>query len=674
MSTQAFQLDPSLAGLSPSLLKKRYDQLTPEERRALGFTRLATDQEAAAADSSQPQGAPADFGGPVLPNPNGIRVSDDTDPGGEPTRLPNGVSLQKQNFSGATPGDVSNPPQAQLAAPAMQTVGAQNSPAPLFDMSKAKPVAQPLFDMSQAKPLDSSAEPSGFWDTLQREGKALTGSIAGMPAAVYHAFSEPATQEEKDRFGGEDEVAGAKRIGLGIHRLTTAPVESAVNWYTDVAKGKVPNAYENALSVLPEALGSASGSVIAGKLTEGAVNGAVKAPGVVKAAAESPAGEAAIAATKAAAKELPSAAVKRIPYVGKVASDVYKAASKAASEANAAAKTNAAVTPGEAEEFEGVTSPQTEHASSMEPEAEPPATETAAPESPAATLTKKATPAEIEKALNDALGGKPLQKGVSLKNQNQTSSAAPASNLPEGFTPVKSSALQGYKYDPATREFESITTGGQHYIHGDVSPEDAQAFEAADSKGKAWQQIRQNPLVAKVVNGNRVATRPGAVSATPEGETTPLSQKLANLKEIMNASPAKAVATPAPKANAAAPPASVPAASEDLTSVMQQSLDQAPGKGGVFTSAAPKDLLDRWGVDPDSFTAGREQTRGMSPQESAASIKKLTAAYKKGQTVEPVLETRDANNNIIDVDGRGRAIAAHKAGIDRIPVIVRRMQ
>ena len=63
----------------------------------------------------------------------------------------------------------------------------------------------------------------------------------------------------------------------------------------------------------------------------------------------------------------------------------------------------------------------------------------------------------------------------------------------------------------------------------------------------------------------------------------------------------------------------------------------------------------------------------MSPQESEANIKQLTAAYKKGQPPEPVLETRDAENNIIDVDGRGRALAAHRAGIERIPIIVRRM-
>src|SRR5208337_417633 len=149
---------------------------------------------------------------------------------------------------------------------------------PLFDMSKAQPIqaAAPLFDMSKAKPLNAEPPISGFWDTLQREGKSLAGTIAGMPAAIYHAFSEPATPEEKNEFGGQDQVTGAKRVGLGIHRLAIAPVETAVDWYSDVARDKIPDAYEQALSVAPEAMGVGAGTVIAGKLAQ-------EAPGAVKA-------------------------------------------------------------------------------------------------------------------------------------------------------------------------------------------------------------------------------------------------------------------------------------------------------------------------------------------------------------------------------------------------------
>lgn len=114
---------------------------------------------------------------------------------------------------------------------------------------------------------------------------------------------------------------------------------------------------------------------------------------------------------------------------------------------------------------------------------------------------------QLQQRLDEAVGAKPLQPGVPLKYQT-AAGGKPMPGIPEGFTPVDSTALKGYKYDPDTREFESVTQGGQHYIHGDVSPEEAQSFADADSKGKAWQQIRNNPLVAKVVNGKRVATKP----------------------------------------------------------------------------------------------------------------------------------------------------------------------
>ena len=130
-----------------------------------------------------------------------------------------------------------------------------------------------------------------------------------------------------------------------------------------------------------------------------------------------------------------------------------------------------------------------------------------------------ASPANVERALNESLGGKPLVRGVSLRNQPAAQAAA-AGKLPEGFTPVDSTALKGYKYDPATREFESITQGGQHYIHGDVSPEDAQAFADAKSKGQAWKQIRNNPLVAKVVDGERIAVKPAEME-TAAGAVVP---------------------------------------------------------------------------------------------------------------------------------------------------------
>lgn len=113
----------------------------------------------------------------------------------------------------------------------------------------------------------------------------------------------------------------------------------------------------------------------------------------------------------------------------------------------------------------------------------------------------------VQDALDQALGNKKPVAGVALKDQPAAQALA-QNGLPQGFTPVESSAVKGYKYSPETREFETITKSGQHYIHGDVSPEEAAAFEQAESKGKAWMQVRNNPLVAKVLNGKRVAVKP----------------------------------------------------------------------------------------------------------------------------------------------------------------------
>lgn len=95
-------------------------------------------------------------------------------------------------------------------------------------------------------------------------------------------------------------------------------------------------------------------------------------------------------------------------------------------------------------------------------------------------------PAEVEQMLNESLGG----------------------SVPPGHTPVKSTAIRSYKYDPATQEFEASTSSGT-YIHGDVTPEQAKAFEDASSKGKAWVELKKNSTyVGKIVNGKRVSAIP----------------------------------------------------------------------------------------------------------------------------------------------------------------------
>ena len=300
---------------------------------------------------------------------------------------------------------------------------------------------------------------------------------------------------------------------------------------------------------------------------------------------------------------------------------------------------------------------------------------------PAPQPTPKATLTNLEKQINDALGGKPLQRGAPIANRPLTNLqeqiresagtpaqtpkaplgnlskqiAAAAHPLPEGFTPVESSVVKGYKYDPESQQLTTITNSGQSYTHAEVTPEEFKTFEAAKSKGTAWnKQIRANHVQ---VEKNGQPTKP--IAPRNGGPAEPILSPIES--------------TPAPKAARAAKPA---AASEDLTSQLQKSVEAANAanakKAGVPTTVKPSALTKRWGVDESSIADTDANTRGMSAQQSKAYIDKLAKSYKEGKPVEPVIETRDANNNLTSVDGRHRALAAQKAGIGRIPIIVRR--
>lgn len=121
----------------------------------------------------------------------------------------------------------------------------------------------------------------------------------------------------------------------------------------------------------------------------------------------------------------------------------------------------------------------------------------------------------LGKLLNQSLGaeepnvqpGKPIYQRPSGPPSGAISGTV--SKIPEGHTAVDSSALRSYKYDPDAREFHAYgKSGDTTYVYGDASPEEAQGFIDAPSKGKAWQDMKANhPLVAKIVNGKRIAVK-----------------------------------------------------------------------------------------------------------------------------------------------------------------------
>src|SRR5207237_6444909 len=136
-----------------------------------------------------------------------------------------------------------------------------------------------------------------------------------------------------------------------------------------------------------------------------------------------------------------------------------------------------------------------------------------------AAATPSVSPSDLESQLQQSLGAAKLKPNVPLKQQVSPPSPVPeAPPIPEGHTPIESSALRSYRYDPEAHEFHAQpTTGKTTYVYGDVGQEDADTFARAESKGQAWQQIRRNPLVAKIQNGKRVPVTPtGARAAGAE--------------------------------------------------------------------------------------------------------------------------------------------------------------
>ena len=604
--------------------------------------------------------------------------------------------------------DFSKPSPAEIL-PGMVQQASVNMGAQPIDFSKYEQAPPAAIDFSKYEKPAPTAEPSGFWDTLQREGKALTGTIAGMPAAVYHAFSEPATAEEKQEFGGEDQVSGAKRVGLGIHRLALAPVETAADWYSQAAKGKIPDAYEQALSVAPEAIGSAGGALIAGKLAEGAakatpavadtltsptkmtaplravapaVNAALKrVPGAVGTAAGYAAGratglpEAGVLGGGlgyALTKDIPMPRIpENIGLPSRVEGGPATLPPEAADATPPAARTLVPDPAAGKPEFSNVLQAK-QNAPAVSAAATLPAARTIVPDpaagkpefpdvlqakqnAPAAT----ASPQAVEQALNQALGGKPLVRGVSLRNQPAAQAAA-AVKLPEGFTPVDSSLLKGYKYDPTAREFTAVLKNGQSYTHGEVTPDQVAAFENADSQGSAWtQQIRNNsPLVRK--NGMPVKTgtmqsETGEIipkaqaGALPQGivmdPTTDRPQFSYDVAAKPRATPAVAAATPA--------------AGEDLTAILQKSLEQAKMKNaaGARAGVAPEPVATNASGESAASQEAINQARQRAGVPQSAYDEAIRQAAAEGpawtpEKAQPVVSALNKNPDM-EFEARG---------------------
>lgn len=105
--------------------------------------------------------------------------------------------------------------------------------------------------------------------TLGREIYSMGKTALGMPAGIYHALADPATEEEKSKYADFEqknkelpgsETSGVKRIGLAANRmLGLDSAADAMKSYTNPATHPT---YEQALSVAPEAMGQGAGTVV----------------------------------------------------------------------------------------------------------------------------------------------------------------------------------------------------------------------------------------------------------------------------------------------------------------------------------------------------------------------------------------------------------------------------
>jgi hypothetical protein len=129
-----------------------------------------------------------------------------------------------------------------------------------------------------------------------------------------------------------------------------------------------------------------------------------------------------------------------------------------------------------------------------------------------APVTQKA----VSSAVDQSLGVEPLKPDVSIRDQ-VTPKAQPVSQ-----SKIESSVIRSHDYDPQSREFHVTTKTNPNitYVYGDVDPEQIKPFESG-SKGKAWAEFKKggSPLVAKIVNGERIPVRPviRAEDMNPEG-------------------------------------------------------------------------------------------------------------------------------------------------------------
>src|SRR5439155_4179381 len=100
--------------------------------------------------------------------------------------------------------------------------------------------------------------------TWNREVRSANDALVNLPQTLASSITQPVTDEERATLGVSNKPSFLEHAALAIARAGGFnQMASAAQWYKQAAQGKVPNAYEQALSVSPEAIGSSAGNVLA---------------------------------------------------------------------------------------------------------------------------------------------------------------------------------------------------------------------------------------------------------------------------------------------------------------------------------------------------------------------------------------------------------------------------
>lgn len=183
---------------SRPLTDEEYAALTPEQLKAFGL-------------SEKEEGAPSDFGGAVFANTDHAKVSDDTDSGIEPIRLPKGVKFDRENAPVDKPQmDVTNPAESQLAPSIMQDSSAKMDVAPKIgdapavadapDVSELPINTRPLPKIDDVKPTVAPMPKPGTPEYYQRRQQELDQKNSmpwgsefnhpGIAGKILHGFAK----------------------------------------------------------------------------------------------------------------------------------------------------------------------------------------------------------------------------------------------------------------------------------------------------------------------------------------------------------------------------------------------------------------------------------------------------------------------------------------------------